>query len=135
MFQHQAGFGELKNRMETIKLRPGKMNEMVVEGKTVFVDVTADWCITCKANKALVIDRGQMAAQLRGDDVVAMQGDWSLLDERISAYLASYGRYGLPFDAVYGPGAPEGIVLPELSPCYKLWTELGRPLKLACDEV
>lgn len=80
----------------------------------MFVDVTADWCITCKANKALVIDRGEVAVRLRGDDVVAMQGDWTLPDARISAYLASYGRYGLPFNAVYGPGAPEGIVLPEL---------------------
>jgi suppressor for copper-sensitivity B len=43
-----------------------------------------------------------------------MQGDWTLPNARISDYLASYGRYGLPFDAVYGPGAPEGIVLPEL---------------------
>jgi suppressor for copper-sensitivity B len=92
----------------------GEIGRLVAEGKTVFVDVTADWCITCKANKALVIDRGQVAERLRNDDVVAMQGDWTLPDEGISAYLASYGRYGLPFDAVYGPGAPLGIVLPEL---------------------
>ncbi len=87
---------------------------MAAEGKTVFVDATADWCITCKANKALVIDRGEVAERLRGDDVVAMQGDWTLPDTRLSADLASYGHYELPFDAVYVPGAPEGIVLPEL---------------------
>ncbi len=80
----------------------------------MFVDVTDDWCITRKPNKALVIDRGEVAARLRSDDVVAIQGDWTLPDTHISAYLASYGRYGLPSDVVYGPSAPEGIVLPEL---------------------
>ncbi len=91
-----------------------EIGRLVRAGTTVFVDVTADWCITCKANKALVIERGEVARRLGGDDVITMQGDWTLPDEDIAAYLASHGRYGLPFDAVYGPGAPEGIVLPEL---------------------
>jgi len=91
-----------------------EIDHLVGEGRTVFVDVTADWCITCKANKALVIDRGEVAARLRNGDVVAMEADWTLPDEAISDYLASYGRYGIPFNIVYGPSAPDGIVLPEL---------------------
>ena len=43
-----------------------------------------------------------------------MRADWTLPDPVIAAYLARYGRYGIPFNAVYGPGAPDGIVLPEL---------------------
>ena len=43
-----------------------------------------------------------------------MRGDWTRPDPMISDYLASFGRYGIPFNAVYGPGAPEGIALPEL---------------------
>jgi suppressor for copper-sensitivity B len=43
-----------------------------------------------------------------------MQADWTRPSERISNYLATFGRYGIPFDAVYGPGAPNGIPLPEL---------------------
>ena len=43
-----------------------------------------------------------------------MQGDWTRPDQTISDYLARYGRYGIPFNAVFGPGAPEGILLPEL---------------------
>ena len=43
-----------------------------------------------------------------------MRADWTRPDARISAYLASFGRYGIPFNAVYGPGAPGGIALPEL---------------------
>lgn len=86
----------------------------VTAGRTVFVDVTADWCITCKANKALVIDRGEVARRLFEGDVVAMRADWTRPDPAISAFLGEFGRYGIPFNIVYGPGAPEGIVLPEL---------------------
>ncbi len=86
----------------------------IANGRVVFVDVTADWCLTCKLNKALVLDRGVVAERLRGDGVVAMRADWTRPDPVISAYLAGFGRYGIPFDAVYGPGAPAGLPLPEI---------------------
>lgn len=87
---------------------------LVSQGKVVFVDVTADWCVTCKVNKAAVIERGAVAEALKAPAVVAMQADWTNPDDGISRYLNSFGRYGIPFNAVYGPGAPDGIVLPEL---------------------
>ena len=90
-----------------------RIGPLVSEGRTVFVDVTADWCITCKFNKAAVLDRGPVAARLAGD-VVAMRADWTRPDPAISAYLARFARYGIPFYAVYGPGAPAGLALPEL---------------------
>ena len=90
-----------------------RIGPLVSEGRTVFVDVTADWCITCKFNKAAVLERGPVAARLAGD-VVAMRADWTRPDAAISAYLARFARYGIPFNAVYGPSAPAGIPLPEL---------------------
>ncbi|GAA0576547.1 protein-disulfide reductase DsbD family protein [Caenispirillum bisanense] len=87
---------------------------LVGDGKVVFVDVTADWCVTCKVNKAAVVDRGAVAGALKQPGVVPMQADWTNPDERISRYLQSFGRYGIPFNVVYGPAAPEGIPLPEL---------------------
>ncbi|MDA1091617.1 MAG: protein-disulfide reductase DsbD family protein [Proteobacteria bacterium] len=87
---------------------------LVAAGNTVFVDVTADWCITCQINKAFVLNRTDVLAALQGDKVVAMQADWTRPDPAISEFLARHQRYGIPFDAVYGPGAPGGIVLPEL---------------------
>lgn len=87
----------------------------VSAGRVVFVDVTADWCITCQANKRLVLDGGVIAARLADTGtLMAMQADWTRPDEGIARYLASYGRYGIPFNIVYGPGAPAGIILPEL---------------------
>lgn len=86
----------------------------VAAGRVVFVDVTADWCLTCKANKALVLDRAPVSDLLATQDVVPMQADWTRPDPDIQAYLESFGRYGIPFNAVYGPGAPNGVPLPEL---------------------
>ena len=88
------------------------------EGKLVFVDVTADWCITCKANKALVLETAPIAPMLAAlvDDgkLVMLKADWTRPDPRIAAFLASHDRFGIPFNIIYGPKAPEGVLLGEL---------------------
>jgi suppressor for copper-sensitivity B len=88
----------------------------IAAGHVVFVDVTADWCLTCIANHRLVLDRPEVESRLhdRSGAVIAMRADWTRPDDRISRYLAGFGRYGIPFNAVYGPGAPDGLALPEL---------------------
>jgi len=91
-----------------------EIRKLVAGGKVVFVDVTAEWCITCQVNKAVVIGKGEVFQRLNGADTIAMQADWTRPDPVISQYLASFGRYGIPFNAVYGPGAPDGVALPEL---------------------
>jgi len=90
------------------------IGQYIADGKVVFVDVTAEWCITCQVNKAAVISKGEVYKRLNGTDTIAMQADWTRPSEAITDYLASFGRYGIPFNAVYGPGAPKGIILPEL---------------------
>ncbi len=87
---------------------------LVADGKTVFVDVTAEWCITCQVNKAAVLNRGEVFDLLAGESVIAMRADWTRPSDAIAQYLASFGRFGIPFNAVYGPKAPMGVVLPEL---------------------
>jgi len=78
----------------------------------VFVDVTADWCLTCKVNERLVLDSSGTHELLTAPKVVAMRADWTRPDPTIAAYLKRFGRYGIPFNAVYGPGAPAGLPLP-----------------------
>jgi suppressor for copper-sensitivity B len=92
----------------------GLIAALVAEGKVVLVDVTADWCLTCQVNKKLVLDRGEVQLRLDSGEVVAMRGDWTLPSEEISRYLEGFGRYGIPFNAVYGPGLPDGLALPEI---------------------
>lgn len=88
--------------------------QLVSQGQVVFVDVTADWCLTCKANKALVMERGEVLTLLQSGKVVPMQADWTRPDEKIARFLEDNGRFGIPFNIVYGPSAPEGIALPEI---------------------
>lgn len=88
------------------------------EGKLVFVDVTADWCITCKANKALVLGTAPIAPMLAAlvdeGKLVMLKADWTRPNPRIATFLASHDRFGIPFNIIYGPKAPEGVLLGEL---------------------
>lgn len=87
----------------------------VAEGRTVFVDVTAEWCVTCKVNKQTVLLQDPVFGRLAdAGAVMTMEGDWTRADPAISRFLASNSRFGVPFNIVYGPGAPGGIILPEL---------------------
>jgi suppressor for copper-sensitivity B len=90
------------------------LHRMVSSGKTVLVDVTAAWCLTCKANELAVLGQPPVVDRLHDPNVIAMRADWTRPDPIITTYLQSFGRYGVPLDAVYGPGAPQGIALPEL---------------------
>ncbi|MGV2986784.1 protein-disulfide reductase DsbD family protein [Vibrio sp. E150_011] len=95
-----------------VKLSTKEISAQVAAGNTVFVDVTADWCITCKANKIGVILQPPVYDTLQRSDVIAMKGDWTTPSDNVTAFLRSYGRYGVPFNIVFGPNAPQGIPLP-----------------------
>jgi suppressor for copper-sensitivity B len=91
-----------------------EIKRQVGEGKVVFVDVTAAWCLTCKVNETVVFDREPLSARLRSPDIIVMRADWTRPDQAITAYIQSFGRYGIPVNVVFGPGRPEGELLPEL---------------------
>ncbi len=93
---------------------PAALGALVHDGRVVFVDVTADWCLTCKVNERLVLDNAAVRDRLAAPGVIAMRADWTRPDAAIVAYLRRFGRYGIPFNAVYGPGAPAGVALPEI---------------------
>src|SRR6185437_9489257 len=92
----------------------GALHRAVADRKIVFVDVSAAWCLTCKLNELNVLDRAPVADRLRSSGVIAMRADWTRPDPAVTAYLQSFGRYRVPLNVVYGPGAPQGIALPEL---------------------
>jgi suppressor for copper-sensitivity B len=129
-----AGFGPLEPALNPpseaadgwIPFDEVRIAQLVAEGRVVFVDVTADWCLTCQVNKKLVIDTGAVSEEFAARGVVRMRGDWTLPSDRISDYLASFGRYGIPFNAVYGPGAPGGQALPELLSVEAVLTATGK---------
>ncbi|MFN3077725.1 MAG: protein-disulfide reductase DsbD family protein, partial [Alphaproteobacteria bacterium] len=93
---------------------PATLRREVEAGHVVLVDVTARWCVTCQVNKLAVLGRGEVAKRIEKGSVIALRADWTRPDDTIAAYLAGFGRYGIPFNAVYGPGLPAGLALPEL---------------------
>ncbi|HYL31851.1 MAG TPA: protein-disulfide reductase DsbD domain-containing protein [Stellaceae bacterium] len=91
-----------------------RIASLVAQGRTVFVDVTADWCLTCKVNEGLALAPAKVRQHLTAPDVVAMRADWTRPNPVIARYLREFGRYGIPFNVVYGPRTPQGVVLPEI---------------------
>ncbi|MGC9462321.1 thioredoxin family protein, partial [Vibrio genomosp. F10] len=85
------------------RLSTSKINDYVAQGKTVFVDVTAEWCISCKANKIGVVLQDPVYSTLQHPNVIAMQGNWTTPSVSVTEFLQSHGRFGVPFNVVYGP--------------------------------
>ncbi|CAI0705768.1 protein-disulfide reductase DsbD family protein [Serratia proteamaculans] len=90
------------------------ITQALAQNKRVFVDVTADWCVTCKANKFNVLLRDDVQKALSAEDVVALRGDWSRPSAEISAFLQQRGSVAVPFNQIYGPGSRDGVVLSPL---------------------
>jgi suppressor for copper-sensitivity B len=78
-------------------------------GQLVFVDVTADWCFTCKVNERLVLDTPEVARVFEDHNVVPMRADWTNRNDEIGKFLAAHGRYGIPFYLLYRPGRPPHV--------------------------
>ena len=82
------------------------------QGQVVFVDMTADWCITCKANEKAVLAREGFRDALKAANATYMVGDYTDVDPAITAYLQHYRAVGVPLYVVYPRGGGEGRVLP-----------------------
>jgi len=84
-------------------------------GQPVFIDFTADWCLTCKFNERTVLTREQVRAAFTRHQVAFFVADWTRRDARIAAKLAEHGRAGVPMYLVISPSTPDRAeVLPEL---------------------
>lgn len=90
------------------------LQQALSENKRIFIDVTADWCVTCKANKYNVLLREDVQKALSEPDVVAFRGNWTKPSDEITQFLKKRGQVAVPFNQIYGPGIKEGEILPPL---------------------
>lgn len=84
------------------------------EGKPVFVDFTAAWCLSCQVNERLVLRSEEIQRELAKNKVVLIRADWTKYDPAITRELASVGRSGVPTYVIYPAGKSAPDVLPEL---------------------
>lgn len=111
------GFTSHSAAKESVRWQPlseQAITDALAQNKRVFIDVTADWCITCKVNKYNVLNTDAVQAALQQPDVVALRGDWTLPSDDITAFLKSRGKVAVPYNQIYGPGLPKGQALPTL---------------------
>ena len=92
---------------------PELLDSLLAENKPVFLNFTADWCITCKVNETIVLNQVSIKNALESKGIVYLKADWTRKDETIANKLAQYGRTGVPLYLLYSSeGIP--VILPEL---------------------
>ena len=106
---------ETMDRIAWVPFSKARVEEELAAGRSVFVDFTADWCITCKFNERTAIDTQAIRAILKEKNITPIKADWTNANPEITAALKSFGRVGVPLYVIYAASNPQApVVLPEL---------------------
>lgn len=90
---------------------PQRVAELRADGAPVFINFTADWCVTCQANEIGALSRPEVARAFAEHGVVYLKADWTRRDEAIAQALSEYGRNGIPLYVFYAAGADRPVLL------------------------
>lgn len=94
---------------------PEKLNELRAQEKAVFINITADWCITCLANERATLSTDSIKQAMVESGITYLKGDWTNRDPQITALLKEYGRNGIPLYIVFANDNTErGKILPQI---------------------
>ena len=104
---------------------PGRVDQLAAQGRSVFVDFTAAWCVTCQYNKKTTLANADVLADMDAKNVALLRADWTRRDPAVTAALAQLGRNGVPVYVIYKPGrAP--VVLSEILSVADVRAELAK---------
>jgi suppressor for copper-sensitivity B len=119
------GLFSIKSSEVTLdKINLQEVKESIKHGRQVLVTITSDWCITCKVNEKLILNNQEIRKKLDQEGVLIIKGDYTKGSSDLTDYIKSHKRSGVPLNVVYGPKAPQGIVLPVLFSEKELFTAL-----------
>lgn len=93
---------------------PELVQASLAEGRSVFVDVTAAWCITCKANERVALSGERFETLVKDEDVVLIKADWTNPSPAVDQLIAGFNRDGVPLYAFYEKGSPVPEILPQI---------------------
>jgi thiol:disulfide interchange protein DsbD len=93
---------------------PARLAALRAEGRPVFVNMTAAWCVTCLVNERVAIATAPVQAAFAGHDIAYLKGDWTRQDPAITGFLRDHGRDGVPLYVYYPPGGAAPVVLPQI---------------------
>lgn len=90
-----------------------RLDELRGQGKPIFVDATASWCITCQINERTTLNSKAVSDAFQEKGIAVLVADWTSRNEEITSYLESFGRRGVPLYVFY-PAKGDPVVLPQL---------------------
>lgn len=91
-----------------------RLAELRTQGRPVFVNMTADWCITCIVNERVALSLPRVRQSFKENNIVPLQGNWTNREPEITRFLEAFGRSGVPLYVLYPPGSDaEPVVLPQ----------------------
>lgn len=105
---------DLQIRGDWQPFTPERLQTELEQGRTVFVDFTAAWCLTCKFNEASVLEAQDVREAFERHGIVKMKADWTNGDPVITKLLQQFGRPGVPLYVLYPSKNEEPIVFPEV---------------------
>ena len=109
----EAQAASAESLLDPIDYSEAALAEARASGRPVFIWFTADWCVTCKVNESVAIEREATRKAFEEAGVIAMRGDWTQPDEEISRMLTRQGAAGVPLYLWYEPGG-EAEQLPQV---------------------
>jgi thiol:disulfide interchange protein DsbD len=89
---------------------PERQAELLAQGRSVFVDYTAAWCVTCQFNKGNALADPVVLQAAAQRNIALLRADWTRRDPAVTAALAALGRNGVPVYALYRPGQPPELL-------------------------
>jgi thiol:disulfide interchange protein DsbD len=102
------------NEISWEKFSPEAVAKAQKDGRNIFIDFTADWCITCKVNERVVFGNENVLQALKAQNVLLLKADWTKRDPQITEELARHGRAGVPLYLLYKPESANPEILPQV---------------------